>query len=614
LRRCLAKDANRRLHDIADARIELDEALGTARVSRASGISRFSRYLPWIVTAAVSMVAALITLWMVTRPAGTTRAYSTALRLPHGWTLPRVGPAAVSPDGRFVVFSAIDKKLKSQIWIRRMDSASARLLPNTDGGSLPFWSPDTRSIGFFADAVLKTISIEGGSPSALCPAPNPRGAAWAPDGTIIYAPSFNRPLHSVQVPNGQCAELRFLQEHYSPRWPDFLPDGRRFLFYSERSVYLASLDGDQSRKVLDNASNAIFRNNHLLFSRSGTLFAQQFKPESLEFIGRPAPIAERMLHRLLYNAMMSASYEGTLAYHSGQSAESPQIALLDSNGNSLGVLGARSEVNSVEFSSDGRYVALDPSEPDSSSNIWIHDTVRNVRTRLTFQSRAAQSPVWSPDGRRIVFAADNNGSLDLYVKNSDGTGSEVLLLERPGTNDLPRAWSPDGKWIVFDSTGSSTRQDIWLLHLMGDGKPTVYLKTPSAEHTAVFAPKGDWLAFMSDESGMEEIYVAPFPPDGRKTRVSTGGTASHPRWIDRGSQIVYFNLENQRVVSTIVQTNQRNVTIGETRSIFKPVYGGGSRFFDVTRGGDRFVLIRAGEEEEPDEVNLLINWPALLKR
>ncbi len=457
------------------------------------------------------------------------------------------------------------------------------------------------------------MPVSGGTPTVLCSAPNPRGGTWSVDGTIIYTPEVRSPLYRVPARGGTCSAFMPASAQVgSPRWPDMLPDGRRFLFYSEGAVHLASTESKESRKVLDSAASALYRDGHLLFVRSGRLMAQRFDPDSIKLMGEPVPIADRVLYRLLFRSMVSVSSTGLLAYETGGAAETPELALVDQNGQSLQVLASRSEMINLAFSHDGTRVAFDVEEPDASSNIWLYDVGRNVRSRLTFHSRFARAPVWSQDGRRVVFTAGEQGS-DLYVKNSDGSNPEELLLKT--THSIsPNAWSPDGRQIAFSSVEPDTRLDIWILPLDDARRPYPYLRTRFTEHSADFSPDGKWIAFVSDQSGAEDVYVAPFPLSGSATRISTGGAGS-PRWSRDGRSIFYFDISQLRLVARSVETGNDKVVVGATRPLFEfRTTGRTGRSFDISPDADRFALIRASGPEEPNQMHLLINWPAIVKR
>ena len=301
-----------------------------------------------------------------------------------------------------------------------------------------------------------------------------------------------------------------------------------------------------------------------------------------------------------------------LRYETGGAAQTPELALVDQNGQSLQVLASRSEMISLAFSPDGTRVAFDVEEPDASSNIWLYDVGRNVRSRLTFNSRFARAPVWSQDGRRVMFTAGEQGS-DLYVKNSDGSNPEELLL-KTSHSISSSAWSPDGRQIAFSSVEPDTRQDIWILPLDDARRPYPYLRTRFAEHSADFSPDGKWIAFVSDQSGAEDVYVAPFPLSGSATRISTGG-AGYPRWSRDGRSIFYYDISQLRLVARSVEAGNDKVVVGATRSLFESrMVGRTGRGFDISPDADRFVLIRASGPDEPNQMHLLINWPAIVKR
>ena len=531
---------------------------------------------------------------------------------------------ALSPDGRQLVFVASGDG-PSRLWLRPLAATAAQPLAGTEGGSYPFWSPDSRSVGFFADAKLKRLDIGGGSPQALANAPGSRGGTWNADGVILFARTFNGPLFRIPASGGEAVAVTKLDRQQSHRFPQFLPDGRQFLFYAQgtpetRGIYLGSLDSDETKRLTAADTAGVYApSGWLLWVRAGTLVAQRLDLERRELAGDPVTVADPVGSNTNTNVgAFSVSAAGLVAYRPG-GADRLQLRWFDRAGKALGTLGAPDEesprLSSPRVSPDGRRVAVSRAV-QGNADIWLLDGART--SRFTFDAAPDRNLIWSPDGSRIVFESDRKGTRNLYVKSSSGAGGEELLLESP-QGKIMTDWSADGRFILY-FTPLNTDRDVWVLPMEGDRKPWVFLKTNFNERWAHFSPDGRWVAYMSDESGRDEIYLRPFGEPaaagatanraGGQWQVSTAG-GIFPRWRPDGKELYYIGPDGQVMAAPVTATGTTlepgtPVALFETR-----IYGGGAdnnqgRNYDVARDG-RF-LINTVLEGAASPITLLQNW------
>ncbi len=544
---------------------------------------------------------------------------------------PSAGPAAVSPDGRRLVFRARDTSGNAALWLRPLDGLTAHPLAGTDGGSFPFWSPDSRSIGFFADGKLKKIDASGGPPQTLCNASEqPRGGTWSRSDEIIFSSDINTPLYRVPATGGTPIAVTKLDEarHESThRWPYFLPDGRHFLYYirlgtasfaAESGVYIGSLDSSEPKLLVRSQANGLYvPPGYMLFWREGSLMVQPFDAKGLKPTGEALPIAEAVQFAAGANyAVFSASQNGVLVYQSGGQVGS-QLVWFDSQGKQTGSVGGPASRVTPQLSPDGRRVAECLVDAQTgNADIWLEDLARGgAPTRFTFDPAFDWYPVWSPDGHRVVFSSSRKGFFDLFVKDSSGAGNEELQLESK-IDKRATDWSRDGHFIAFGAhapTGK-TGWDIWILPLSGDRKPFPFLETPFNEGAATFSPDGHWLAYQSDESGTNQVYVAPFPGPGGKWMVSSGG-GQLPRWRCDGKALFYLSRDDKLMVVDIAPKGA-SVQAGIPRALFQvrlpasPPFGAQ---YDVAPDGKHF-LVRTTGEGSTAPLTLVVNWTTELKK
>jgi Tol biopolymer transport system component len=445
---------------------------------------------------------------------------------------------AMSPDGRSVVFAAV-KDAETRLWIRSLDADGPRLLAGTERSTLPFWSPDSARVGFFADAKLKAVTVATGRVMVLCGAPDARGATWSAADVIVFAPSNAGPLMRVSAQGGDPRPVTTLdasRKEASHRFPWFLPDGRHFLFVAlprpdnRYGVFVASLDGGTPKELTAATSSAVYSApGYLLFERPNGLSAQRFDSRSLELSGDPflLPDVPGAVGAIYSGGRpVSVSSTGTLVYFGGQIRNTQLLWIEASTGRETGTVNAPAGLyNGIAIAPDGRYAAVVKQESTSESDIWLVNVGRGDMTRFTNGQGDASQPLWSPDGSRLAYASNRGGRTAFFVKAINAAAPETLLFDGGATFKTLHAWSRDGKSIVFSQLDPATGLDLWILPIDGNsaGIPVPYLRTPFAETGATLSPDGRWAAYLSTEGGRQELWVNSFPQPGETFRVTTGG-------------------------------------------------------------------------------------------
>ena len=576
VKKCLAKEPEKRWQAASDVCDELKwiaESGSQAGTSASVAASRKSPLsdarLAWIVAAFLFLAALGLAAFAYFRPAPQpAHAVRFTLFPPDKWGLAGTGavttgataPVKISPDGQQIAFVAVSAEGKTLLWVRSLDTLVAQPLAGTEAASAPFWSPDSHTLGFFAVGKLKKIDVSDGPPITLCDAPDNRGGTWNRDGVIVFAPSNTSALQKVSASGGLPTPATVLaQGELGHIRPSFLPDGRHFLYSTIAPrpglggpIYLGLLDSAE-RKVLLNATsaNAVYTEGYLLFLREATLIAQPFDARRLVLKGDAFPIAERIRTSVSTQpyGYFSASENGALVYQTGAETANSQLLWFDRAGKQISALGDPAAYRSVELSPDGKRASVSVlDEAGKGEDIWLYDVARGLRTRFTFGPANAFA-VWSPDGNRIIYASRRKGSFDLYQKDSSGAGSEEMLAE-DNLDKYPMSWSPDGGSVLYESLGSSRSSELFVLPLTGDRKPLPLLHTQFGETDGRISPDGRWVVYRSNESGRNEIYVAPFPRPGGKWQISTAGGYA-PRWRHDGSEIFYLTPDDELMVASV---------------------------------------------------------------
>ncbi len=630
VRKCLAKDPDERWQSASDLATELkwlSEGGSQAGAALPHLAQKHGDWIPWIIAAiavAATLLLAIPRFTATTSPAHVVRSQ---ISVEEG-TFPVLsgdfaGPPVVSPDGTSVAFVAAREQGAVLLWVRPLNSLHAQPLAGTDGASFPFWSPDSRTLGFFAGGKLKTVPAEGGAPAEVCLAPFGRGGTWAANGTILFSPDFQAALQQVSASGGTPQPVTVLDrsKHDSHRWPFFLPDGKHFLYLAinhgnvhdpNDGIYLGSLDGKESHLVTRGYTNVAYAAGRLLFIRDSALMAQPLNLKTGALEGEAERLAEDVLvDGTVWRAQFDASSGGALVYASG--GLTPWQAMwYDRSGKQLGP--ASEKVNNllaVRLSPDGTRLATEAG--DANTDVWIYDLKRQVNTRLTFGAGSSSSPVWSPDGQWISYVGVR-GIFNLYRKPANGTGQEELLLQGDATQRNPLDWPAEGKSLLFSVGDGSVKNQLWLLPLTGDRKPVPISPETVVAASARFSPDGHWLAYSSNESGRQEVYVTPFGAGTGKWQISnTGGV--QPLWRRDGKELFYWSADNT-LMSVPITLNQEGIEVGAVRQLFRfnnPVgLVGIISPYDVTADGQRIVLITT-PQQAPKPFALVTNWTAELK-
>ena len=661
LRRCLEKDLNRRLHDIADARIELDEALTRPADSDSRHVGSGAPPRPRIGTreriawgAAACFLATSLGLWVMSRPwaeaprVGSVPAFRSAVMLPPGLRLASgEDPSArfaLSPDGRRLALVASEGAGGFRLFVRPIDGLMPQPLAGTEDASWPFWSPDSQSIAFVSrpdaggipgpGAKLKRIDLASGQVTTLGDVQLMAAGAWNRQGVILFTPTGRSPIHRMPASGGPSVPVTRLDEargEVQHARPFFLPDGRHFLYgvIGDRAagatapvgVFVGSLDGPgPPRLVVEGVTNAKFADGHLLFVRGGRLMALPFDVERLQASGEPFQIAEGVAEGGGTGGgtagAFSPSETGVVAYEAVEPARM-QLRWFDRGGTDAGMIGNEGDYGDVVLSPDGTRAAVSLLDPSAAArDIWVIDVSRGQRERLTSGPADDIAPVWSSRGDRIVYSSAERGRIDLYQVPSGGGGRpEPIAVKGLDVGKFAATWSPDERFLMFIGGGRIIRtSDLWILPLDGSGQPSAFAETPSVETQARFSPDGRWVAYVTNDSSQLQVYAQAFPGPGPRHRVSIDG-GRYPTWSRDGSEI-YFLAPDDWLVAAAIRAEAGGLSIGLIRRLFRLEFRR-TRLdaypYDVSPNG-RFLVNTVLEETAPAAISLVVNWPALPSR
>lgn len=627
---CLEKNPEQRFQSARDLTFALEApsgsiASGQSPVGRRSrGDSTLRSPLPWAVAGTALLLAAMASAVVYRQSVGRAQTELHAVRLsilaPEGAVIDSM---ALSHDGRYLAFTAPDDSGRRRLWVRPMDSLAANLLSGTDGAFLPFWSPDGQFIAFFAEGKLKKIAAAGGPPLTLYDAPTGRGGSWGRDGTIIFTPTDASGLVALSA-SGEATPVTTLDEtrqENSHRLPQFLPDGRHFIYLrrsrqqEDSAIAVGSLDEKGGTKILLKgalSAAAYAPPGYLIFAREQTLVARPFDRAKREFSGEAFSIAEHVgLVKTQARSLFSVSGTGLLAYGS-TFALTNELLWFDRTGTRVGAVGPTSHYGQIALSPDGTRAAVTRRGASQAGDLWLLDVATGTPARFTFTPWTEDGPIWSPDGIQIVFSQEtDNGPADLYRKPSSGAGDEERLL-KTDTGERPVAWSPDGRFILYKAFTSKTRWDLWTLPVSGDRQPTPFLSTEADESQGDFSPDGRWVAYTSDETGSSEVYVQRFPPSGGKWQVSSSGGAQ-PKWRHDGKELFY--LAPDRTLMSLEVKAGAGFQHGVPRPLFRTSIGNylNDNRYAVVEQGQRFLISTAGEDETSAPISILMNWRSLKK-
>jgi Tol biopolymer transport system component len=637
VRRCLSKDPDERWQSAADLSIQLREVAEPDSSPIVSDASSSKQVRLWRLLSVGSLVlaAAALVIWRFwpTTPAPAPQSFAFTVAPPEGATFVTPGGLpgglpwlALSPDGRVLAFVALSADGRQQLWARPLAATVAQPLAGTDGAEAPFWSPDSRYIAFFARGKLKVVDAAGGPTQVVADAPGMFGSgSWSRENAIVFAPTpRNDGLRKVQVGAADAGQfVTHLNQsmgqrvHFSPQ---FLPDGHHFLFGVGRNTgtdaetWIGSLDGGEPRLLLRADAVAHYAEPGYLLFKRGALFAQRVDGSDLRFVGDPVRLTDAAVgsNQLTTYMALSTSTTGTVVY-GAPLADETQLVWRDRSGRTLGSIDVTS-ASAPSLSRDGAMMALSRSLPQTGTDLWLYDVQRTTLMRFTVDSALERSPIWSPDGKYVAFAASRDGGVDrLYRKSITESGDEELVSDMDGS--FPTDWSADGRFILFhNSTGEGQRNgwDLWFVPL-ADLQPKPLVHTPFHEIHGALSPDGRWLAYASDESGAFEVYVQPFPDKGPKRIVSSGGGVE-PRWRGDGRELFYVSAD-QRLMAV-------PTTIGPAFDAKKPtalfemnvrdLQFPFIKRYEVTPDGQRFVVQELTKRRSRSPLTVVLNWPALL--
>jgi serine/threonine protein kinase len=618
LRSCLEKDPNKRRRDSGDIRLEIDRALAEPLQPPAIAHSspRRASWLAWMVAGLLGLgLAAAVAALYLRRP---NAAPEMVLEIN---TPPSSDPFsfAISPDGRQLVFAASGDG-QSRLHLRPLDAKVAQSLEGTEGATYPFWSPDGRAIGFFAEGKLKRFDIGGGRVQALSAAQPGVGGTWSRDGTILFAPFTAGPLFRVPANGGEAvAATKVVRGQLGHSFPTFITGGRQFLFYARgpdesQGIYLGSLDAPEETRLTPADTPGLYvPPGWLLFVSQGRLVARHFDPVGRELSGDAVTIAVigSPFVTLFVARNFSASESGHVVYRVG-SPTSTQLTWFDRSGRVIERLGTpeRASLANPALSPDGRRVAFNRTV-QGNVDIWVLDGAR--LTRLTSDSTVDQFPIWSADGDRIFFDTNRNGTdVNIYQKSSRAQGTEEPVLEGQAPIKIATDVSSDGRFLMYFSVDAKTGTDLWVLPLMENARPFPFLTTNSAEVWGQFSPDSRWVAYQSFESGQWEVYIRPFPGPGGQWPVSTSGGA-YPRWSSDGKELYYLD-PTGKLMAAPIAAKADSPEVGTPVVLFQTrILGGGvntvgrNHQYDVAPNG-RFLINVLTDEAAISPLTILLNW------
>lgn len=629
VRHCLEKNPAERFHSARDLAFAIESLSGsaissgqtaavstvTAEMEGLTGISRWiaNAKLAWIVVAVLlfGVVAALAVLYF-TRSSSDTHAARLSFTPPPelAFNDTIADAAVISPNGQKLAFTATSSDGKMMLYVRDLDSSEVKLLPGTENALDPFWSPDSRSIAYGSNGKLKRSDLTGGNAQVLCDAARIVGGSWNKDGILIFAPDYRSALVQVSAQGGdpKPVVIKFDDGVGELRYPCFLPDDRHFIFRrANKGTWVGSLDSPEPHQLFPEATPCAYASpGWLVFVRNDVLVAQAFDAGKLVLSGEPIPMIAGQKNEL-GNKRFSVSDNGVLVWQ-GAWQRDYQLVWFDREGKQTGIIDAPMRVSIGQdpyISRDGKRLVV-----KRDQNLWVIDLEKGTGLRIT--PTFSQSPVWSPDGNRIVYSA----GLGMTVKAANGIGAEETLL--PGAN-FPSAWSPDGRYIIYERRGVKTRFDMWVFPMFGDRKEYQLSNSQFDEQTPQFSPDGRWLAYSSDDTGNYETYVQSFSADGKlgadKKRVSTNG-GKFPIWRRDGSELFYVAADG-RVMAAAVKTGGTEFEFSAPNALFKTrMLAWISNFheFDVTPDGQRFLVGTLIGDTKAAPPMVILNWTADLKK
>ena len=628
VKKCLAKDPDERWQSASDLASELNWiAEGGSQATKTGRVPverrRWER-AAWLLAATffLLMIAAGVALWNVSNQRSRPMYFHTSVPFP-------ANDLALSPDGRMLAIVAYSAQANNNVlWTYEIGGRRTSSLDRTEGASDPFWSPDGKLIGFFADGKLKKVEVSGGRPQVLCDAPNGRGGTWNRDGLIVFTPdAAGAGLFRVSSSGGPAIAITKLdasRSETSHRWPVFLPDGKHFLYLGanfsglleNNAIFVGSLDSQERRLLVSTSANAAYAEpGYLLYLRDNkTLVAQPFDLRRYVLSGEPFPLSDDVLYfPQVDKAVYGVSAGDVLVTQAGNGASLSQLTWFDRGGKPAGTVGVPGSHNNVRLSPDGHRVTTDEADPDGRHrNIWIHDLAQGLATtRLTFDPSFDSNPIWSPDGKQILFCTTRRGGFRLYLKNADGSGSEEEVADL-GTvgQGIAWDWSRNGKYVLVRKAN-----ELWYLSWPERvDKPLLQAKW--TVRNAQFSPDGRWMAYASNETGSMEIYVSPFPSSNGKWQVSSGG-GQEPRWRQDGKELFYLSADGTMMAAAV--TTGASLKAASPVALFQthrpqPISSQDDFSYDVSGDGQRFLIATKVDEGNAAPLSILLNWASQMEK
>ncbi|QQS47403.1 MAG: protein kinase [Acidobacteriota bacterium] len=628
VRRCLEKKPERRFQSASDLGFALEaltipsganqtqtlKALPEAAVDKAG---RFSRIRLWQAACLLSVIAAIALAWLyLSQPAPATQVTRFSINLPKETRSVYPTPA-LSPDGRRLAFAVRDAAGKSQLWLRPLDAFAAQPLPGTEGALYTIWSPESKSIAFFADGKLKKLNPDSGVIETICACDGTTGD-WNRDGVILFS-NRDRSLSRVSASGGKpevitSPDVKRGESAYNH--PSFLPDGRRYLFQvfggDQPGIYAGSLDAPEHKLILPlsadtaNSTKAVWSPpGHLVYALNrSTLLAQAFDSERLELKGDPFRLAENVIVIGPGYAGFTLSANGVLAFIAGGEADTIQLTWTERGGKRLNAIGPADRWGAIRLSPDESLAALMRDEPDQLFSLWMLDLAQGATRRFVAEG-ANFNPVWSPDGRQLAFSSARNSAPNLFLKPLAGSVAEERLLASQFQSNLT-SWSPDGRFLVYSMVVPQNGRDLWLLPLSGERKPQPLFQTKANEFNGCVSPDGQWLAYVSNETGSNEVYVTQFPQPARSWRISRNGGVN-PFWRGDGKEL-YFAAGNKLMAVSVMLSAE--VQSGAPQ----PLFDLEGTEYAPSKDGQRFLVPVVTEKAPPPPINVVLNWTAEVKK
>jgi len=623
---CLAKDPDERLQTAHDVKLQLKWIAENASSSRQAPAFPPARKpwdrVAWLVAGLLCLLllGGAVTWWLRARETPSAMYFNSALPFPAAYV-------ALSPDGRTLAMVAFsDPANKNVIWMHPVGGRGATVVPGTEGAFYPFWAPNGRSIGFFADGKLKTVDVASGrSAQVLADAPFGRGGSWNPDGVILFTPDAWSGLYRVPSSGGTPVAVTkpdVSQFQVSHRWPVFLPDGRHFLYLAcnfsgrldKNTIVVGSLDSDEKRPIANASTNAFYAEpGYLIYWRDNALVAQRFDLHSYALSGEPRIVSDAVQYFPQTNLAVFTVVGKTLVAQTsaGKGASKSQLIWFDRHGKQVGTVGPPELVANPKLSPDGRRVAVDQTDTDGRHvNIWIHELTSDAAARIGFGPWLEQVTVWSPDGKQVIYTANEKLFFSLYMKNADGSGSAQNIMDFGTPQQGPWDWSRDGKYVL-----ARKDRELWYM-TMPDRQTHPLVQSQWLIRNAQFSPDGKFVAYASSETGNWEVYVSPFPGFASKWQVSRGG-GEEPRWRRDGKEL-YYLAPDGRLMAAEVKSGA-GFEAGFPSGLFvthtrQPISAMDFFSYDVTSDGQKFLVNTKVDTSNSAPLSVILNWSSEMEK